>query len=203
MVQKEPARRGRPRAYDPATALAQATAVFWNQGYAETSLDDLSRAMGMNRPSLYGAFGDKKSLYLAALAQYGEAGRQAIERALGQPESLRAALQRFYAAAIDLYLTGEEGARGCLLIGTATTEAVLDPEIRAALRDSLLGFEAQVAARLQHAKDAGDLPADAHPAALAKIASAVLHSLAIRARAGETREELETLAAAGVVVLCG
>ena len=130
MVQKQPAKRGRPRAYDPATALAQATAVFWDQGYAETSLDDLSRAMGMNRPSLYGAFGDKKSLYLAALAQYREAGRALIEQALGRTETLRAALQRFYAAAIDLYLTGEEGARGCLLIGTATTEAVLDPETK-------------------------------------------------------------------------
>ena len=203
MVQKEPARRGRPRAYDPATALAQATAVFWDQGYAETSLDDLSRAMAMNRPSLYGAFGDKKSLYLAALTQYREAGRVAIERALGLEETLRAALQRFYAAAIELYLTGEEGARGCLLIGTATTEAVLDPEIRAALRDSLLGFEAQVAARLQRAKDDGDLKADADVAALAKVASAILHSLAIRARAGEPREALEALAAAGVAVLCG
>src|SRR5215471_3491523 len=67
MVQKEPARRGRPRAYDPDTALAQAMAVFWRAGYAGTSLDDITVGTGMNRPSLYGAFGDKHRLYLHAL----------------------------------------------------------------------------------------------------------------------------------------
>ena len=67
MVQKEKVRRGRPRAYDPERALAQATAAFWDAGYSATSLDDLSAATGMNRPSLYGAFGDKHALYLKAI----------------------------------------------------------------------------------------------------------------------------------------
>src|SRR5882724_10797919 len=77
MVQKkskgakaEPKRRGRPRAYDPATAIARAAETFWKAGYAGTSLDDLSAATGMNRPSLYAAFGDKRDLYLKALEIY-------------------------------------------------------------------------------------------------------------------------------------
>ena len=74
MVQKKstdhttaPKKRGRPRSYDPETALARAAAVFWKAGYAGTSLDDLSQATGMNRPSLYAAFGDKRDLYLKTL----------------------------------------------------------------------------------------------------------------------------------------
>src|ERR1700681_4918141 len=63
-------RRGRPRAYDPEVALAKARNAFWQTGYAATSLDDLSEATGMNRPSLYAAFGDKRDLYLKTLAYY-------------------------------------------------------------------------------------------------------------------------------------
>ena len=73
MVQKtdsSPRRRGRPRAYDPDVALSRAVETFWAHGYAGTSLDDLSAAMGMNRPSLYAAFGDKRDLYLKSLAFY-------------------------------------------------------------------------------------------------------------------------------------
>ena len=84
MVQKESARRGRPRAYDPDTALARAMAVFWAGGYAGTSLDDVTAGTGMNRPSLYGAFGDKHALYLHTLAIRSRAGepRKALEAML-------------------------------------------------------------------------------------------------------------------------
>src|SRR6204780_4587362 len=65
-----PRRRGRPRAFEPETALTQAMDVFWQGGFAATSLDDLSAATGLNRPSLYGAFGDKRAIYLQAYRQY-------------------------------------------------------------------------------------------------------------------------------------
>ena len=85
MVQKktsEPKRRGRPRAYDPAQALARAADTFWKAGYAGTSLDDLSEATGMNRPSLYAAFGDKRDLYLKTLEHYREESRALARAAL-------------------------------------------------------------------------------------------------------------------------
>ncbi|MBI3517067.1 MAG: TetR/AcrR family transcriptional regulator, partial [Proteobacteria bacterium] len=84
MVQKSqtPARRGRPRAYDPEAALAKATAAFWGAGFAATSLDDLCAATGMNRPSLYGAFGDKRALYHHALEHYMGKARVAMGEAL-------------------------------------------------------------------------------------------------------------------------
>src|SRR4051812_23755127 len=106
MVQKSEARRGRPRAYDHDIALAQAMAVFWDAGYAATSLDELSAATGMNRPSLYGAFGDKRALYRQAIAQYRATARAGLAAALTREAPLREALGRVYKAALGIYLGG-------------------------------------------------------------------------------------------------
>src|ERR1041384_4755004 len=73
-----PKRRGRPRAYEPEVALARALDVFWKEGFAATSLDDLSAATGMNRPSLYGAFGDKRALYIKSYRSYRDEARAAM-----------------------------------------------------------------------------------------------------------------------------
>src|SRR4030095_13685433 len=97
MVQKDEKRpRGRPRAYDPESALAQATDAFWRTGFSGTSLDDLSAGTGMNRPSLYGAFGDKRALYLATLERYTQAGYEAMTEALDNDIPLPQALKRVY-----------------------------------------------------------------------------------------------------------
>src|SRR5436190_11439952 len=133
VVQKEskaePKRRGRPRAYDPQAALARAADVFWKAGYAGTSLDDLVAATGMNRPSLYAAFGDKRDLYLKTLDYYRDEGHALARDALAGDPSLPVFLKRFYGKALDLYLA--KGWRGCYSIGTATTVAAVDDEVRA------------------------------------------------------------------------
>jgi TetR/AcrR family transcriptional regulator, copper-responsive repressor len=204
MVQKQtPRPRGRPRAYDPDVALARVVDSFWDAGYAGTSLDDLSAATGMNRPSLYGAFGDKRALYLKALERYRAGSREGLKEALASDQSLRQALCRVYAAALSVYLSGEAAARGCFMIGTAATEALANPEVRAFLAESLSSLDAAFEARIRLARDRGELMPEADPSALAKLASAVLHTLAIRSRAGEPRAALETVAEAGVNLICG
>src|SRR3954447_8403912 len=112
MVQKEkdpPKKRGRPRAYDPATAVARVIDRFWKAGYAATSLDDLSEATGMNRPSLYAAFGDKRDLYIRALTQYWDRTRPGVKEALAYDRTLRAAFGSLYGRALKVYLSGEGG----------------------------------------------------------------------------------------------
>ena len=203
MVQKEKAKRGRPRRYDPATALAKATSVFWDSGFAATSLDDLSAATGMNRPSLYGAFGDKRALYLAAVEGYRAAARAALAEALAPGRALREGFALVYAKALALYLSGESSPRGCFLIGTAATEAVLDAEVRAAFRDGLREIEAAFEARIRLARAVGELGRAAAPGALARLATAYLHTLAVRARAGEPRASLEAIAREAVELICG
>jgi len=204
MVQKQaPRPRGRPRAYDPDVALARVTDAFWSAGYAGTSLDDLSAATGMNRPSLYGAFGDKRALYLKALERYRTQSRAGLKEALALDQPLRQALRRVYAAALSIYLSGEGAARGCFTIGTAATEAVGNPEVRAFLAETVRSLDEAFEARIRFARDRGELKPDADPVALAKFATAVLHTLAIRSRAGQPRAELEAAAEAGVKLICG
>jgi AcrR family transcriptional regulator len=199
----QPKRRGRPRAYDPEIALARATDSFWHAGYSGTSLDDLSAATGMNRPSLYGAFGDKRELYLKALARYWEISRAIMADALGYDRPLRDALRSLYRKALASYLAGESGPRGCFAIGTATTEAVGDPKIRAALADGFRMIDEALEARIRHAKTNHELPRDADPRVLAMLAASTLHSLAIRSRAGASRHALEAIADAAVDTICG
>jgi TetR/AcrR family transcriptional regulator, copper-responsive repressor len=203
MVQKTPARRGRPRAFDPDVALAQAVDAFWDAGFAATSLDDLTEATGMNRPSLYGAFGDKQALYHKALDAYCERTRAAFAAVFSGDEPLRDALRKVYDTGIAIYLSGDNGPRGCFIIGTAVAQAVTDPGIRAALADVLREIEDAFRARIARGQRNGELYADADPAALAKVASAILYSLTVHARAGLGRPALDAIADAAIDVICG
>src|ERR1044072_1583576 len=95
-------RRGRPRAYEPEVALARALDVFWKEGFAATSLDDLSAATGMNRPSLYCAFGDKRELYIKSYKSYRDRARQRMGEAFSLDLPLREMLLGIYAIALDM-----------------------------------------------------------------------------------------------------
>lgn len=207
MVQKkiatEPKRRGRPRAYDPQQALLRVRDSFWKTGYAGTSLDDIAAATGMNRPSLYAAFGDKHALYLEALAGYWELAFADMRAALAADLALDDALMRVYDGALSIYFSGEGLPRGCFVLGTAVTEAVADAEIRQSLAAGFQRFDGDFEARFRAARDKGELKQDADPAALAILATATMHTIAIRARTGATRAALRELARKAITVICG
>ncbi len=203
IIVQAPRPRGRPRAYDADAALAQAMGAFWRFGYSATSLDQLSDATDMNRPSLYAAFGDKRALYLQTLDRYTERSKEVIAKALDPQLSLAEGLQRFYDAALAGYLPPGDPARGCYLIGTALTEALGDEEVRNRLAAALREFERMLEVRIQQGRDDGEIDAKADPQALAMIASAVLHTLAIRSRAGESRTVLRSVVATAIDLICG
>jgi AcrR family transcriptional regulator len=204
MVQNSEKRpRGRPRAYDPDEALARATAQFWRGGFAGTSLDELSAATGMNRPSLYGAFGDKRDLYLATVDRYLALSLAAMETALDPAEPLAAGLQTVYDRSLALYFAEPDGPLGCFLVGTTATEAARDPEVREKLGAALRALTKAFEARLRRARDDGELAARADPGFLANLAAAVLYSLALRARAGDSRASLRKFAQGAVELVCG
>lgn len=195
--------RGRPRAYDPQTALQQATDAFWRKGFSGTSLDDIVAATGMNRPSLYAAFGDKEKLYLQALAHYWELRLAEMHAALADDRPLAEALLCVYEAALSIYFSGPDRPRGCFVIGTAVTEAVADAEIRKSLAGGILAFDTSFAACFRRAHEKGELKTDADPATLAVLATATMHTIAIRARAGTPRSELRELARKAIKAICG
>lgn len=198
-----PARRGRPRAYDSQAALKRATETFWRAGYSGTSLDSIAAATGMSPPSLYAAFGNKRALYLDALARYWEISLAATREALAQDRPLAESLMLAYDAALSIYFSGKGAARGCFVVGTAVTEAVEDAAIRNSVAEGLRLTDADFEARLRKAVERGELKRDADPAALAVVASATMHTIAIRARAGASRAELREVARKAVSVICG
>src|SRR5216683_1751443 len=188
-----PKRRGRPRAYEPEVALGKALDLFRKDGFAATSLDDLSAATGMNRPSLYGAFGDKRELYIKSYQRYRDDARAAMTDIFREDMPIRKRLERIYAVALDIYLSGESGPRGCFTVMTAASEAVGDPDIRAMVLEGLIELDKAFAVCFRLAKEKGELPESADPAVLAQLASATIHTIAIRARARVPRKELEAI----------
>ena len=199
---KSAPRRGRPPSYDRDVALRAIRDVFWDRGFSAASLDDIAAAAGMNRPSLYGAFGDKREMYLAALRLFSaESGRE-MQKALEAP-TLREALEAFYVGTIDEYLSGKAGPRGCLVVCTAIVEASGDATIRSAVGKILAELDSLVAVRIARAQAEGDRCAAGDPHVLARLATSVLHSMAVRARAGARRSELVTIARATADLIVG
>jgi TetR/AcrR family transcriptional regulator, copper-responsive repressor len=180
-------RRGRPRAFDPEVALKQASDAFKSGGYSSTSLDDIVRATGLNRPSLYAAFGDKKALYLAAIERLWNSIEAQFEALEARNLPLDDTLQRIMSGSINAYLGGAEGPRGCLAICTASAEAAGDADIRKALAGVLDLMDERIAGFYARA-------GDNQPMRKARLVAAVLHSLSVRARAGTSREVLEEMA---------
>jgi TetR/AcrR family transcriptional regulator, copper-responsive repressor len=197
-----PKRRGRPRAYQPEIALGKALDLFRKDGFAATSLDDLSAATGMNRPSLYGAFGDKRELYIKSYARYRADARAAMIDIFRDELPIRSRLERIFAVALDIYLSGDAGPRGCFTVMTAASEAVSDPEIRGMVLEGLSELDKAFTACFRLAKENGELPQTADPVVLAQLASATIHSIAVRARARVHRKELEAIVKGAIDVMC-
>ena len=105
--------------------------------------------------------------------------------------------------ALDIYLSGKEGPRGCFTVMTAASEAVADPEIRAMVLEGFSELDKAFAACFRLAKEKGELSPSADPPVLAQLASATIHTLAIRARAGVPRKELEAIVNGAIPVMCG
>ena len=196
-------RRGRPRGFKPETALTQAMDVFWKDGFAATSLDDVSAATGLNRPSLYGAFGDKRALYLQAYSQYRKHVNEAFAPLFAASEPLREKLKRILITALDLYLSGEEGPRGCFTVLTASSDAIADPEIYGLVAEAIDAADRAFGRLFADARAAGELPENADARRLARMASATIHTLSIRARARIPRAELLPIVDDAVATICG
>jgi AcrR family transcriptional regulator len=195
--------RGRPRQYDPDDALESATRVFWKAGYAGTSLDDLVAETGIKRPSLNAGFGDKRDLYLKTLRRYRDQSRATAVELLADKPELRVFLRRYFEAALDIYLGGDDYARGCYSIATAGAQAAVDPAVRDFLADSIRGADAFLRDVIEAARERGEIAQDANTEALAQLATSTLHALAIRSRAGAERQQLSALASGAIDLICG
>ena len=181
--------------------MERARDIFWAKGYAATSLDDLAEATGLNRPSLYAAFGDKHALYLRALEENRAWSIEGIRQRLSGDAPLCRTLYEFLIEAAASTLAGDMGARGCFVVCTAVTEALRDPDTRAVAARYVAEVDQVFLERFVRSSD--ELNAGVDPASASAVAAAMLQTLAIRARTGSGQDELADIALAAVTLICG
>ncbi len=179
---------GRPREFGLDKALNRALQVFWHKGYEGTSVSDLTRAMRINRPSLYAAFGNKEQLFRKALDRYSEGPAAYYREALNAPTA-RAVVERLLQGAVDL-LTCPQNPAGCLMVQGALACGDAASSIRREMSSRRIASEAAIRRRLQRAKSEGDLRSKADPADLARYIATVMHGMAVQRAGGATRTQL-------------
>jgi AcrR family transcriptional regulator len=180
---------GRRREFDVNQALDAALAVFWRKGYEGASYTDLTQATGVERPALYSAFGNKETLFLRALERYYDHHLSFFPAALELPTSRQVALH-ILRSAVELNTRYPEHT-GCLGIHGALAGSDDAEPIRQALIAARAAGEAALRERLERAQREGDLPATANCSVLAAYVCAVLHGMAVQAKAGFDRGMLE------------
>jgi AcrR family transcriptional regulator len=190
--------RGRPREFCVDDALAKALRLFWTRGYDGTSLTDLTEAMGITRPSLYAAFGNKEALFRKALDLYQREKLIYIGKAIDQPTA-RGVAETLWRGAVD-NVCSADGPHGCLGVITATAcgedaQSVREEVVKRgkAVRDAIV-------ARLERAKAEGDLPPQVEVEGLTSLLIAILQGISVQAGTGASREQLDGLVETGLAL---
>lgn len=188
--------KGRPREFDIEEALNRALIVFWRKGYEGASLPDLTEAMGISRPSLYAAFGNKEALFRKALDRYSEGPASYIRESLAKSEA-RSVFESLLRGAADS-LTHARHPRGCLMVQGALTCADACASVRKELTQRRANAEAAIRKRFEKARTEGELPKRVDPADLARLVTTLIQGMAVQAAGGATRNELRRVAEAAI-----
>jgi AcrR family transcriptional regulator len=190
--------RGRPREFCVDEALAQALRVFWEKGYEGTSLNDLTEAMGITRPSLYAAFGNKEALFRKALDLYESEKLTYLKTAMDKPTAREVAETMLRGTIANVTSTREP--HGCMGV---ITSVACGPESQSVREEVVKRGEAGKRAlmeRFERAKTEGDLPAHVDPEGLMRVLIAMLQGISVQANQGATREELDRLVESGLAL---
>ena len=183
---------GRPRAFDMDQALDQALHVFWEKGYEGTSIADLTKAIGINPPSLYAAFGNKETLFKKVLNRYEARRDEIFEEAFAAPTA-RQAIERLLESVAER-LSGKDGPSGCLMVQAALCGGEECDSVRKDLAARRAQGEILIRRRLERGKKEGDLPKDADLVGLARYLATVMQGMAVQAAGGASRKELRAIA---------
>lgn len=186
---------GRPRAFEPEVALDAAVDTFWRHGYDSTGLSELTEAMGISRPALYRAFGDKAQLFRVALERYIDRNMGYVEAALAMPSAREVAEAFLIGNARAVTTPGRPP--GCLSVQAMVTH---ETDAFSLLAENRKVIQGRLAARFRQAISDGDLPPDEDPDDIARFIITLTTGFAIRAADGEPRDALVALARRALTV---
>lgn len=182
----------RPKEFDPEQALTRAVEVFWDNGYAKTSLDQLMAGMGVARQSLYDTFGDKRSLYLRSLEHYRDTNHAALRELFGSGRPVRECFAELLGGLCDEPKAAHR--RGCLLLSANLEREQDDAEVAQLLRGNQDALERIFAQALERARDTGELRREADPRALARFFLSTIQGMRAFARVHPGRTGLQQIA---------
>jgi AcrR family transcriptional regulator len=180
--------RGRPLEFNQNEALDKALNVFWSHGYEGTSMAELTEALGINKPSIYAAFGNKEALFRKALERY-RAGPVAFVAEAMKAPTARQAAENLLKQAADFF-SDASTPNGCMIVQGALTCGQSSVAIQQELIAYRGHFEAALTKRFELAKAQGDLSSDVSAKQLAKYIATIHQGMSVQATSGATREEL-------------
>lgn len=181
------ASRGRPREFDTELALGAALRVFWAKGYEGASLSDLTDEMGITRPSLYAAFGNKEALFRQALDLYERDKLTYIGDAIEAPTA-RDVAERLLMGSVDAATTGD--CKGCMGVIASVACQSVEPSIRDDVNARAGSSRRAIIARMQQAIDAGEFRVATEAEAITRYLLAIMQGISVQAQSGASRDEL-------------
>jgi AcrR family transcriptional regulator len=188
MLEKVNKLRGRPRVFDMDEALDKALEIFWKRGYEGTSIAELTETLGINKPSLYAAFGNKEELFKKALSRYVAGPVAFIQEAINQPTAYEVA-QSFLIKAVEFF-SDKKHPKGCLIVQAALSDSADCLMVKDLLAKYRYSYEHLLAKRFEKAKKEGDLPTDTNAETLAKFLSTLHQGMSVQVSSGASKEEL-------------
>ena len=191
-VAKKSGRTGRPRGFDSEAALEAAMRVFWEKGYEGATLSDLTKAMGINRASMYAAFGDKEALYKKSLARYMAGPMSYLREALQQP-TFRGVVEHALMGSAK-FLSASGNPNGCMTVQGALAVGTEAAPIKRLMIEGRKQGEVAVTMRIEQAKKEGELDRNVNSADLARYLTLLVNGMAIQAANGSNGNELRRTA---------
>jgi len=188
-VKAQTAKMGRPREFSEADTLDAAMRMFWEKGYEGTSLDDLTRAMRINRSSLYSSFGDKEALFRRVVERYGQGPMSFLQNALNQHKA-RAVIETLLRGSVN-FLSDASHPKGCLTLQGGLTCGTGSEKVKQLLIDWRKNGLVQLQKRMQQARSEGDLPKNVDPASLARYVFILINGLGVQAVNGASPAEMK------------